>query len=680
MPRTSENFSSGWASTDTKILNMSAFIVANGVIVAKVSPTCAFRGKEYSIFVNGIYQGNETCPMKGDWTFSYTLDEGTELGSFYIVESGSWDAYDNENSVLNGGSIPDGWIKEWETTHAKRLKIEWDPEPMIKGIYGDTQLTGVSITGINRASNVEKLTGQADQCRLWYSLTTQGTIHYIQWYADNRLVASGNLVGNGLVTCTEENGSGLNISAILTYTGDLTLGLAWIEISFPASFQIHYSTTPLSYPRTPEDTVLDDGVSNHFVYLSPVLLGTSYNYNVLAVSRSGVVTASTSPPADSPKVLVQGPIGPTITGFTGTAAACTVTWTQGEAGCSYTVCHGFPCEPVNLGDWVAPLSFTRPTGATTAVLPPIDVSAYPKNYEVHIDALEAAITAQINLLNTAYDVGKFGYQAVFDSFFTAIIAAYKVYGNQIECNVQPYITKLTNLELSITGQVASILSSNFTDAQFRVTIAPIQGGIFYRLGVDVLNEPGRWLLSGGTVYPSGPSVIQTSLDDLARPYTRNARVCVIVRATKLGVQEAADNEACVEFDAYGNVIQPRPNSAIIDDYSTATRTISIAALYLSDNEEVSPNYIDMYVVAATNSIDYSVPVSNAPLGSDVNGERRATPTYTVVADGYYKIAVKARVSLTGARSMNAEERIIYVDGTPPDGVINLFANIIRGEG
>ena len=415
MSATAELTSSGMDATETKILSMTSFVVSNGVIITSCQPHGSWRGKYYSIFINGRYVAQSYCPLKGLWQQSYVLDSGTQLSSYCVIESGDWDGLDRPTSVLVGGNIPDGWVQEWENQHAHRLFVEWDAEYNYQDVpVGDTQLTGIIVTGAQRWINL--IQGDSGQIgRVYYTIESNGTTHNVNWWKDQQLLAQGTVIGDGYIKCNPINSSGLTIEAILTYTTDLAPQVAFLDIIYPSSFQVHYATTPLVYPRTPQFTIVDDGISTHYSYLSPVLAGTSYNYNVLAVNANGVTQASTSAPSDSPKILNQGPIGPTITDVTGNYLAPVVHWTEGQSNCRYTVYHSYPNNAINLGRYATPIDIHTATGATTQQLPVV-VNWQPQDRQPFIDALLTTCDAAETTLVAAFNAGPTGFETAWTTF------------------------------------------------------------------------------------------------------------------------------------------------------------------------------------------------------------------------------------------------------------------------
>jgi hypothetical protein len=685
MPQTAENTSTGMDSTETKILSMTSFIVANGVLITSCSPHNEWRGKYYSIFINGRYVGQSYCPLTGLWQQSYVLDAGTQLSSFYVIEAGDWDGYENETSVLEGGAIPDGWVQEWENLHAHRLFIEWDSQYNYSSTpTGDTQLSGIVVTGASRWINmIQTETGTIG--RIYYTVETIGTTHYVNWWKNQTLLARGSRTGDGYIKCDPINSSGLIIEAVLTYTADIGPMTGFIDIIYPSSFQVHYSLNPLTYPRTPEATVQDDGISTHYSYLSPVLTGSSYNYNVLAVNANGVTQASTTAPSDSPKILYQGPKSPTITGVTGTYADPVVTWTEGQSNCYYTVYSSYPNQAINFGRYHTPVEIVTGIGDTSQQLAPI-VNWQPVDRQPYIDTLLASCDSAVSTLTTAFAAGSAGFSAAWTTFDLAIETAVKLFGEQIEYNVHPLIVAMNKVDTQMLGMIQ--FATAYTGTGWSDFVGPILAQTLQSYGSFINNEPDRWNVSGYTPSIGGEeggypelNYSNDSVISLCDPIVKPATVCVVVRATDnaTGIQEAGDQEYCFEIDENGDVVPPRPNQAFIESWSHTGLKLTVKGLYLVSDERAEPNQLILCLVPTGTTINPATPVTTATLGSETLGERRATLTYTVAASGYYDIAVLAKNSTTGGISGTYLIKTVRIDNFAPDGVDNLKATVMRGE-
>jgi hypothetical protein len=684
MPRTAENTSTGMASVDTKILSMTSFIVANGVVITSCTPHGSWRGKYYAIFINGRYVSQSYCPLKGDWQQSYVLDSGTQLSSHYVVESGDRDSHENGTSVLEGGSIPDGWVQEWENQHAHRLFLEWDAEYNYQDTpVGDTQLSGLIITGADRWSNMIQ-TDVSTVGRIYYTIESTGTSHTVNWWKNQTLLARGTRTGDGYIKCNPINSSGLTMEAVLAWTTDLAPQTAFVDVVYPSSFQVHYSASPLSYPRTPEFTVVDDGNSTHYSYLSPVLTGSSYNYNVLAVNANGTPQASTTPPSDSPKLLNQGPKGPTIVSVTGNYLAPMVNWTEGEANCYYTVYHSYPNQAINFGEYDTPVQLVTGTGDTSQQLPPV-TNWQPVDRQPYINTLLASCDTAVGILLTAFAAGPTGFSTAWQTFDLAIQDAVAQFGTDIEWNIIPLATSMDVVDAQLLGyiQQASVL----TGTEWNNYIGPLLASTLQSYGSFINNEPDRWSVPNYTPSTGGEeagtpefSYTNDSVISLCDPIVKPATVCVIVRATSnvTNIQEASDAEYCFDFDSVGDIVPKRPNQAYVETWSHTGLKLTVKGLYLVPNELATPNKLILCLKPVGTDIDPTSPVSTVTLGSDTMGERRCDLTYTVSSSGYYNIAVLAKNTVTGGISQNYYVKTVRIDNFAPDGVINLKATVLRG--
>lgn len=164
--------------------------------------------------------------------------------------------------------------------------------------------------------------------------------------------------------------------------GAYTTGGAWAKITepdeavvdlvWPDSYQIHYSTGALSFPRTPEDTVQDNG-EDSYRYTSDTLAAGTYNAAVVPV-RDGVAQSSGIGTSTGLEVL-DVPEPPELSLVSGNAAALTVAWTAGESGCTYTVYYSLAGGVVNYGAQTSPVPITTAVDAVSATLAAI--TGYP---------------------------------------------------------------------------------------------------------------------------------------------------------------------------------------------------------------------------------------------------------------------------------------------------------------
>jgi hypothetical protein len=88
-------------------------------------------------------------------------------------------------------------------------------------------------------------------------------------------------------------------------------------------------------------------------------------------------------------VIVTPPAAPTLAAPTGNAAATTINWATGEAGCTYTVYFSDIDTPINLGNFALPAPITTGVDATSQVLPAI--VGYPGRVRVLVRATKGGV-------------------------------------------------------------------------------------------------------------------------------------------------------------------------------------------------------------------------------------------------------------------------------------------------
>ena len=295
-------------NTRDMILSLSGSVV-NGTAYITLVPWDYYRERYWAIFVNGKWIGvNYYVGPTEDIKVAIPLEPGTTIGSVWACEVGQWDSFDS-------GIIPSQEAEADDSLSARRLLMTWVASYMHSTITGDTQLSSVVVTGARRGRNVQSDPDLPQRGTLTYSILANlpaANDRLVRWYSGDVLVAEGLRNGDGALVCSEVNGSGLSIACTVTYTAALKPGTSLLALMWPKSYQIHYSTSALAYPRTPEDTVQDDGNDEYF-YRSAIVVAGVYNYNALQVDDEGHVQTAISAPSDSPKTINAAPTSPTIT-------------------------------------------------------------------------------------------------------------------------------------------------------------------------------------------------------------------------------------------------------------------------------------------------------------------------------------------------------------------------------
>jgi len=649
-----------------------------------------YRERYFAIFVNGVWTGiNAFAPIVGLIAVQLPTAPGTAINSVYVDEVYQWDDFPD--------TIPNGWAEVDDAESANRIRKDWQATYTQSSAVGDSQLSSIVVTGAKRGRNVSPLPEWKQRGRLYYSITNLSGTYVVRWWAGDLLVAEGSRVGSGAVTCSALNNSGLQITCTITYTGEVKAGAAFLELKWPALFQIHYSQNPLSFPRTQEQTRLDNG-TDVYTHRTPELAPGTWHYNVLQVGDNGVETYPVTAPSDSPLTIKSPPLPVTGLNITGSATGgLTANWTIGEAGCAFEVFRSDINDPINFGSRSTPGPY-GPT-AVNAGMQYIDtVSGYaPVDRSGDYGMLVSAFNGAASTGNTLFASAG---SSVFDSVETSILAALSSFGSALGGipfrNAKQQVRRLF---AQIQGAIDS-LPGGFTTAEWQDTVGPFWGQALLFLGALLDGNSGRYASFANGAVPGGASPsgstptgsapdgsaarVGVSFNDslymAAQPFERKGKLRVIVRASKSGVTEKTDTEVEIEFDASGNIVNPRPNRAEIQDITVAgglTNTFKIGVV--EDNAFATATHVDLYVVAVGTPIDLTTPSASGTLPTAVGGYHEITVQYTVGAPGHYQVAAVARTA-GGVRSEFYGVQTRYIAADVPGSVANLSAKVVRGVG
>jgi hypothetical protein len=215
-----------------------------------------------------------------------SIDAFADDYSVWIEDAGDWsdDMYD-----------PDFEAVEFEALCSKSIVLQWVAVPLLKLRGTDSvQLFNLSLTGLKRFENCKKINNRP----LWGEIDvvvydTAGT-RTVELQMNGEILCSGSRVGDGVITLVEQNRSMLSGEIEILYIADVPVGQVFITAFWPREYQVHYSTSPLVFPRTPEKVVPDNGFAKVFRYSTPRLNAGIYNCAVLQVSDAGIVQTSAS--------------------------------------------------------------------------------------------------------------------------------------------------------------------------------------------------------------------------------------------------------------------------------------------------------------------------------------------------------------------------------------------------
>lgn len=230
----------------------------------------------------------------------------------------------------------------WQAGRNDRLHIDVVTSPRIFS-YGDSgQLSSWAVTGFRRFVNCRPVLRRPTWGSLTVQLSNLAGVRTVSLVLDGITLATGSRSGDGVLTLVQVAGSGISGTVTVTYTVDSLTGT--LILAFPSSLKGHYSTSALSFPRTAEKTVNDDGQSNTFSLISDVLTSGVYNTlvhqqdelgNESAGATTQAVTVVSIPPAPaSTPVYFSGGFAATVIHFSAStdAAATYNIYDSGSSG------------------------------------------------------------------------------------------------------------------------------------------------------------------------------------------------------------------------------------------------------------------------------------------------------------------------------------------------------------
>ena len=658
-----------------------------GGIRADVEPWSFYRARNYALFVNGLWANNQYISSENKTVrIAHPITPGsTRNATIAVVEVGDHEQFDES------WFVPGGWIKEEESVDAARIRIHWTAGYSVDSSNGEDSLSSVTLTGLTRFGNCEPdQKFQGTRARAWYTIENISGTYFVRLFSNGWLTCSGSRVGDGLVTLAENNGSGLSGSAILTYTADVVPNQAFIAMRWPGSYNLHYSTSPLTYPRTPEMVIYDKGVSN-YVALTAVLGAGSYNYAVQAVGDDATAQLPVIAPTDTPKVVKQPPLPVKHGTPTGNAAAITMHWTAGEPGCSYTVYSSLVDEPVNVGQWPLPWAITRPVGANSATLQPVlnytpldrtaDWTAFVSGIDNVVSNMDSAYLLAPTLFTSSITTNMVNAQALLQTL-SAAVSIPTVY----------HADRITNAFSTLSDQATSF-SDITVQADYQDALRPAMSAFLNAMSVMLDGKATRYTFADGSLPWAGTGTTDgtngsnnglgqmfgLSVKDLVSPLVTNRIVRSIVRATRVidGLQEVCDEVLEIEIDSLGDIVLPRPNPSFVSDMSCSGLQATFTMQSRTDDQSVAAARLAIWYAIAPASPDFSTGAAASVAASQpITGLVTGKATITFPSQGYYVVGSKA-LSSSGVQSLNSAVYTIWVGTAQPAAPLNPGAEVIR---
>ena len=142
------------------------------------------------------------------------------------------------------------------------------------------QFSAWALAGLARFSNCETA-ARLTQARLEIVLATVGGVHTLTLYMGTVAIASGSRSGNGTITLTALNGSGVTGSVSLAYSADLpAASVAYVCARWATSYTVTVGGVAA--------TVYDPGRGTRFSAVVGPLAAGSQAYSVLGISDTGI--------------------------------------------------------------------------------------------------------------------------------------------------------------------------------------------------------------------------------------------------------------------------------------------------------------------------------------------------------------------------------------------------------
>lgn len=307
-----------WGDPEDFIYNVKASILGSALTV-KFYVQSGYDGY-YTLYIDGIKQGAPAYFASGiQQSLSGAIAYSETKHVFSIVPQGAWSA-----DIFDLSFQTD----IWENGRVDRLKakITAAPDQFAFGT-GSAQFSSWALTGINRFINCAPSTNSSTWGTLNVTMTTNAGIHTVTLDVNGFGQASGTVNGDGSITFTALNGSGIGGTVALVYTGNIAAGVTVVN-AFPASYPVYWKTSTFTapdFPRAYNGIVYDDGHSSLFTYRSTSLVAGTYYEVSHQIDECGnessnldgggtPITLVGAPPAAGPSsYLSGGATGPATT-------------------------------------------------------------------------------------------------------------------------------------------------------------------------------------------------------------------------------------------------------------------------------------------------------------------------------------------------------------------------------
>jgi len=378
-------------SVEDAVLDLALSVApGGGSACVRFRPAAGYGGRRYAVYVNGRRAAAVQAREDETAAVNVAVTPGADI-SVHLEDLGDW---------IDPGYDPVFTARYFEELSAAQLSFAWNglPEIVQRG-DANGQLANWSIAGLKRCSNCAALPNWPTRALLGVELSDAAGVRTVTLYAGNAPVAHGSRTGDGVLALSEQKGSGVSGSVTVAYTSGAAKGAVFLEARWPGSYQLHYATAALNFPRTPETVSDDDGRSNRFRFSSAPLAAGLYHTAIVPMSDTGI--AASAPVAQDVSVAEPPAPPPNLVYQSGNAAATVIAWTASATpGATYNIYASALNEPVNLGAPAA--THGAGTGTLTQVLPAS--TGYPGLRRVIVRAISGGFEDQnANILRIEYD-------------------------------------------------------------------------------------------------------------------------------------------------------------------------------------------------------------------------------------------------------------------------------------
>ena len=210
----------------------------------------------------------------------------------------------------------------------KSVYIQWNVAADFTNSYGDGgQLSNWSLTGLSRFATTRPDSIRKTEAECDVTLTNSGSTRTVTVSLNSQVLCSGTRTGDGSITLSAVNSSGVSGTVAVAYTADVTSG-AYVARRYAASYlvQVIDSLSAVVASATVKDNGFGEILSTT---LGPINSIGTYTISITPTSDNGIagsaattpITFSGAPVAPGSISYVSGTISATIIQFSASATA-----------------------------------------------------------------------------------------------------------------------------------------------------------------------------------------------------------------------------------------------------------------------------------------------------------------------------------------------------------------------